>query len=91
MASMPTKADIFAWANAQVPYTVKRMRIEKASSSQPDLPHIVSSPFENLVKGHRYLITARSSVIAKTEHGDPIRHKDQFIIKVNRNGRIVRD
>lgn len=80
---MPTKTEIFAWANAQVPYQVKRMRIEKASSSQPDLPFISSSPFDHLVKGHRYLLTALSG------RGED-RQQDQFIIKINRQGRIVR-
>jgi len=83
MASMPTKADIFAWANTQVSYKVKRIRIDRASSSQPDLPFISSSPFDSLVKGHRYVITAYS---AKGED----RQYDTFVIKMNRNGRIVR-
>ena len=84
--AMPTKADIFAWANAQVTYEVKRIRLTRASSSQPHLPW--ENKMSHLVKGHRYVLGVQSAEFGKGE--DAYRHGDTFVIKVNRNGRIVR-
>ena len=88
MASMPTKDDVFAWANAQVTYEVKRIRLHRASSSQPFLP--IQDKVSHLVKGHRYVLNCQSAEFkkGKDEWG---RHGDTFVIKVNRLGRIVRD
>jgi len=87
MASMPSKADVFAWAKAQVSYDVKRVRLTSASSSQPRLPW--KDMFDHLVKGHRYVLLVQSAIIGKGD--DAYRHGDTFVIKVNRLGRIVRD
>lgn len=86
MASMPTKSDLFAWANDQVSYEVKRIRLTRASTSQPRLPW--ENKVSHLVKGHRYVLNAQSAEFGKGM--DAYRHGDTFVIKVNRNGRIVR-
>jgi hypothetical protein len=87
MASMPSKADVFTWANAQVSYDVKRVRLTPASSSQPRLPW--ENKVSHLVKGHRYILGVQSAEFGKGEAA--YRHADTFVIKVNRLGRIVRD